>query len=66
MKRRPVSLRKALSDPKLLGNVLAGDSWLAWRVLLIAAAGELLTDAERAVFTSSPVGQESRVGLCMN
>jgi hypothetical protein len=40
MKRRSVSLRKALSDPKLLGNALAGDRWLAWRVLLIAAAGE--------------------------
>jgi len=51
MRRCSVSLRKALSDPKLLGNALAGDSWLAWRVLLIAAAGESLTDAERAVFT---------------
>ena len=51
MRRCSVSLRKALSDPKLLGNALAGDSWLAWRVLLIAAAGESLTDAEREVFT---------------
>jgi len=51
MKRRSVTLRKALNDPKLLGTALAGDSWLAWRVLLIAAAGESLTDAERAVFT---------------
>ena len=38
MKRRSVTLRKALNDPKLLGTALAGDSWLAWRVLLIAAA----------------------------
>jgi len=35
-----VTIRKALGDPALLGNVLAGDSWRAWRVLLIAAMGE--------------------------
>ena len=34
------SIRKALSDPALLGHVLKGDSWRAWRVLLIAAMGE--------------------------
>jgi hypothetical protein len=50
MKRRSVSLRKALSDPKLLGNALAGDSWSAWRTLLIASMGEVLTDSERAIF----------------
>ena len=50
MKRRSVSLRKALSDPKLLGNALAGDSWSAWRTLLIASMGEALTDSERAIF----------------
>ena len=50
MKRRSVSLRKALSDPKLLGNALAGDSWWAWRTLLIASMGEVLTDSERAIF----------------
>jgi hypothetical protein len=51
MKGRSVSLRRALTDPKLLGSALAGDSWLAWRILLIAAAGEVLTDSERAIFT---------------
>jgi hypothetical protein len=50
MKRRSVSLRKALADSKLLGTALAGDSWLPWRVLLIAAVGEALTNDERAVF----------------
>jgi hypothetical protein len=50
MKRRSVSLRKALADPKLLGKALAGDSWLAWRILLIAAVGEALTDSERTIF----------------
>ncbi len=46
-----VPLRKALADKKLLGNVLAGPTWRAWRVLLIAAMGEALTDDERTIFT---------------
>jgi len=45
------SLRDALSDPALLAHVLRGPSWLPWRVLLIAAMGEALTDAERPIFT---------------
>jgi len=47
-----VSIRKALSDKKLLGNILAGDSWLPWRVLLIASQGAALTDEERTIFTA--------------
>jgi hypothetical protein len=46
-----VTLRKALTDPALLGNVLAGDSWFAWRTLMIAAMGEPLNDDERTTFT---------------
>jgi hypothetical protein len=46
-----VTLRQALADPQLLGGMLAGDSWDGWRTLLIAAMGEPLLDAERAVFT---------------
>jgi hypothetical protein len=46
-----VSIRKALSDPKLLGGVLAGESWRAWHVLMIASMGETLTDEEREIFT---------------
>jgi hypothetical protein len=46
-----VSMRAALSNPKLLGHVLQGVSWYGWRVLLIAAAGEKLTSKERAEFT---------------
>ena len=34
-----VTFRKALADKKLLGNILVGDSWRAWRTLLIAAMG---------------------------
>jgi hypothetical protein len=44
------TLRRALSDPKLLGSALSGDSWQAWRVVLIAAMGEALTDDERVIF----------------
>jgi hypothetical protein len=47
-----VTMRKALSDPALLGNALVGDSWLPWRTLLIAAMGERLTDDERTLFKS--------------
>ena len=32
------------------GGLLGGDTWRAWRVLLIAIAGEELTPSERAVF----------------
>src|SRR6476620_7743722 len=47
-----VPLRQALNDERLLGNVLVGDSWDGWKVLLIAAMGEpLISDEERAIFT---------------
>src|SRR5207344_2640704 len=46
-----VALREALSDPNLLGTAIAGDSWRSWRVLLIAAMGEELTENEREIFT---------------
>jgi hypothetical protein len=53
LRRRPstrISLRRALADPNLLGTVLEGDSWFAWRTLLISAMGESLTDDERVLF----------------
>jgi hypothetical protein len=46
-----IPIREALADAQLLGSVIAGESWQAWRVLLIAAMGEALTDEERAIFT---------------
>ena len=64
--RAKVSMRKALSDPTLLGSVLVGDSWKAARVLLIAAMGEELTEDERTLFTAAhrrehePLASESR------
>ena len=46
-----VTIRKALADKKLLGSTLLGDSWAAWRTILIASMGEPLTDDERETFT---------------
>jgi hypothetical protein len=46
-----VTLRKVLEDPELLGSVLAGPTWHAWRVILLAAMGEPLTKDERQTFT---------------
>ena len=45
-----VTMRQALTDPELLGTVLEGDSWKAWRILLVAAWGEQLDAEEREVF----------------
>jgi hypothetical protein len=56
--RKNVSLREALSDPKLLGDALPGHSWAAWRTILIAAMGEELTPDERAVFARLTGGRE--------
>ena len=47
-----VSMRAALSDPDLFGGILDGGSWASWRILLIAAMGEALTDEERITFTA--------------
>jgi hypothetical protein len=45
-----ISLRNALADPKLLGGVLIGPSWEAWKVLLTASVGERLSPSERELF----------------
>jgi hypothetical protein len=50
MKRR-TSLRAALSDSNLLGRALAGESWAAWRALLLAAMGEKLKPGELEHYT---------------
>ncbi|MDX8537852.1 hypothetical protein RFM23_09480 [Mesorhizobium abyssinicae] len=47
-----ISMREALADPDLFGTILPGDSWAAWRVLLVAMMGEPLTDDERIIFTA--------------
>ena len=48
--RVKVSMREALSEPEFFGTILAAASWYAWRVLLLAAAGEELLADERAEF----------------
>jgi hypothetical protein len=48
--RKLVSMREALSDPAYFGSVLAGPTWDAWRVLLIAIMGEPLKVEELATF----------------
>ena len=48
--RPTVTLRAALADKNLLGDALPGDSWARWKILLIAAAGEELTDDERVIY----------------
>jgi hypothetical protein len=59
---KPLStMRAALDDERLLGGALPGPSWLPWRVLLIAAMGEELTDEEREVF-ASVTGREREPG----
>lgn len=52
-----ITLCRALSDPAVLGHVLAGPSWTNWRALLLALAGEPLTAAECEIwqrFTGRP------------
>jgi hypothetical protein len=46
-----IGMREALSDPKILGRALVGASWDGWKALLLACAGEVLTDQEREHFT---------------
>jgi hypothetical protein len=48
--RKLVSMRESLESPAYLGALLAGESWAAWRVLLIAIVGEALNEDERAIF----------------
>jgi hypothetical protein len=48
--KKLVAMREALAVPGYFGTLLSGDSWQAWRVLLIAIVGEELTDGERGIF----------------
>ncbi|MBR1270451.1 hypothetical protein JQ629_23530 [Bradyrhizobium sp. AUGA SZCCT0222] len=48
--RPKVTIRAALEEPRLLGGVLAGPTWFAWRVILIAAMGEPLHSDEKIIF----------------
>ena len=48
--KKLITMREALASPLYFGTLLSGDSWVAWRVLLIAIVGEELTGPERALF----------------
>ena len=48
--RPRIPMREALREPKLFGRILRCESRYGWRVLLIASAGEQLTDDERLEF----------------
>jgi len=60
-----VSMRKALTDPDLFGGVLQAKSWAGWKILLIAAAGEKLTNAERVEFKRL-TGRECEAGAMVS
>ncbi len=47
-----VTMREALESDGYFGRLLAGDSWRAWRGLLVAIVGEELTEDERGPFQS--------------
>src|SRR6516225_1462189 len=44
------SLRTALEAPELLGGAIPGDTWLAWRALLLAIMGEPLKEDELELY----------------
>lgn len=48
--KKLISAREALESPNYFGGVMGGDSWLPWRILLIAFLGEPLTDDERVIY----------------
>jgi hypothetical protein len=45
-----VTMRQAIEDKNLLGDMLDGPSWDVWKALLIASRGEPLTEAERLLY----------------
>ena len=49
---RICSMRAALTDPDIFGSILPGETWAAWRTILIASQGEPLTADERTIFTA--------------
>lgn len=50
---RPLcTMREALADPSIFGEILPGETWAPWRAILIASRGEPLTDDERVIFTT--------------
>lgn len=52
--RKYLTMRQALEAPDLFAgeNGIGGETWAAWRPLLLAIVGEELTPAEREVYTA--------------
>ena len=48
--KKLITMREALRRSEYFGDVLAGESWANWRVLLIAIAGEALDGTEVEAF----------------
>jgi hypothetical protein len=48
--KKLVAMREALKSPAYFGDLLSGDTWRAWRTLLIAIVGEQLASEERVSF----------------
>lgn len=50
--KKLVTMREALESPAYFGStdMLGGESWAAWRTILLAIVGEPLTDDERTIF----------------
>ena len=63
MIRKLMTMRDYLLSPAFMGgaDMLAGDTWRAWRIILIAAMGEELTHQERETFTEL-TGREREPG----
>jgi hypothetical protein len=57
-------LSEALSDPRLLGKALEGDSWHTWRTVLLATMGEPLTEEELVTFQAVTGRQEAPTERC--
>lgn len=58
------TLREALSDKRLLGKALEGDTWHAWRTVLLATMGEPLFDEELATFRAVTGRQTAPTERC--
>lgn len=57
---RLMTMRAALADPEVFAGVLPGESWAAWRVVLIASQGEpLVTPEEREIFRELTGGRKT-------
>jgi hypothetical protein len=57
MTRPATTIARTISDPRLLGPAFDGPSWNLWRIVLRAAFGEPLADAERALFAEVAGGR---------